>query len=102
MLGVLLGRERELAQIGRVIDTAREGSGGLVVVDGPAGNGKTRQLFEPMLRAASARERRRLLAGVARVGARALGLVAGEPPVERFAAVHGLYWLCANRAEDSP
>jgi DNA-binding CsgD family transcriptional regulator len=136
MLGVLLGRERELAAIGRVIDAAREGSGGLVVVEGPAGIGKTRlldeavraasaagvgvlgargsefeveigfgvarQLFEPMLRAASARERRRLLDGVARVGARALGLVAGEPPVDRFAAVHGLYWLCANRAEDSP
>jgi len=136
MLGVLSGRERELAEIGRVIDAAREGSGGLVVVDGPAGIGKTRlleeavraataagvgvlgargsefeaeigfgvvrQLFEPMLRTASARERRRLLDGVARVGARALGLVAGEPPVDRFAAVHGLYWLCANRAEDSP
>jgi hypothetical protein len=28
MLGVLLGRERELAEIGRVIDAAREGSGG--------------------------------------------------------------------------
>src|SRR5919198_42363 len=136
MLGVLLGRERELAEIGRVIDAAREGSGGLVVVEGPAGVGQkavvgegvcaasaagvgvlrargsefeaeigfgvARQLFEPMLRAASARERRRLLDGVARVGARALGLVAGEPPVDRFAAVHGLYWLCANRAEDSP
>jgi DNA-binding CsgD family transcriptional regulator len=136
MLGVSLGRERELAEIGRVIDAAREGSGGLVVVEGPAGIGKTRlleeavraasaagvgvlgargsefeaeigfgvarQLFEPMLRAASARARRRLLDGVARVGARALGLVAGEPPVDRFAAVHGLYWLCANRAEDSP
>jgi hypothetical protein len=136
MLGVLSGRERELAEIGRVIDAAQAGSGGLVVVDGPAGIGKTRlleeavraasaagvgvlgargsefeaeigfgvarQLFEPMLRAASARERRRLLDGVARVGARALGLVAGEPPVDRFAAVHGLYWLCANRAEDSP
>jgi MoxR-like ATPase len=91
MLGVLLGRERELAAIGRVIDAAREGSGGLVVVEGPAGIGKTRlldeavraasaagvgvlgargsefeveigfgvarQLFEPMLRAASARAR---------------------------------------------
>src|SRR5919197_4639942 len=136
MLGVLLGRERELAEIGRVIDAAREGSGGLVVVEGPAGIGKTRlleeavcaagaagvgvlrargsefeaeigfgvarQLFEPMLRAASARDRRRMLDGVAQVGARALGLVAGEPRVDRFAAVHGLYWLCANRAEDSP
>ena len=61
--------------------------------------GVARQLFEPMLRAASAGERRRLLGGVAQVGARALGLEAGEPPADRFAAIHGLYWLCANRAE---
>src|ERR671931_2912851 len=136
MLGVLLGRERELAEIGRVIDAAREGSGGLVVVDGPAGIGKTRlleeaarassaagvgvlrargsefeaeigfgvarQLFEPILRAASARERRRLLDGVARVGARALGLVAGEPRVDRFAAVHGPFLVWAEPAGGSP
>src|SRR5919108_2838558 len=133
MRGGLLGRERELAQIGRVIDAAREGSGGLVVVDGPAGIGKTRlleeavraasaagvgvlrargsefeaeigfgvarQLFEPMLRAASAGERRGLFDGVARVGGRALGVEGGDPPADRFAAIHGLYWLCANRAE---
>src|ERR671935_2293595 len=111
MLGVLLGRERELAEIGRVIDAAREDSGGLVVVQGPAGIGKTRlleeaaraasavgmevlrargsefeaeipfgvarQLFEPILRAASARERRRLLAGVAGGGAGAGGVAGG-------------------------
>jgi hypothetical protein len=27
---------------------------------------------------------------------------AGEPPADRFAAIHGLYWLCANRAELGP
>ena len=64
--------------------------------------GVARQLFEPMLRAASAGERRRLLEGVAGVGARALGLEAGEPPADRFAAIHGLFWLCANRAERGP
>ena len=64
--------------------------------------GVARQLFEPMLKAASAGERRGLLGGVARVGARALGVVAGEPPADRFAAVHGLYWLLANRAERRP
>jgi len=63
------------------------------------GFGVARQLFEPMLRAASPGERRRLLDGVARVGARALGVEEGEPPADRFAAIHGLYWLCANRAE---
>jgi predicted ATPase len=64
--------------------------------------GVARQLFEPMLRAASPAERRRLLAGVARVGARALGLEAGEPPADRFAATHGLFRLCANRAQRGP
>jgi DNA-binding CsgD family transcriptional regulator len=64
--------------------------------------GVARQLFEPMLRAACPAERRRLLGGVARVGARALGAVAGEPPADRFAAIHGLFWLCANRAERGP
>jgi DNA-binding CsgD family transcriptional regulator len=64
--------------------------------------GVVRQLFEPMLKAASAGERRRLVDGVAAVGARALGVEAGEPPTDRFAAVHGLYWLCANRAERGP
>jgi DNA-binding CsgD family transcriptional regulator len=28
--------------------------------------------------------------------------VAGEPPADRFAAIHGLFWLCANRAERGP
>ena len=64
--------------------------------------GIARQLFESMLRAASAGERHRLLDGVARVGARALGVEAGESPADRFAAIHGLYWLCANRAGDGP
>ena len=131
-----MDRERELAELGRLIEAAPQDSGGLVVVEGPAGIGKTRlleeaartagaagmgvlrargsefeagigfgvarQLFEPMLRAASAGERRRLLHGVARVGARALGMEAGEAPGDRFAAIHGLYWLCANRAELGP
>jgi hypothetical protein len=64
--------------------------------------GVARQLLEPMLHAASPAERVRLLDGVARVGARALDLSGGEPPVDALAAVHGLYWLCANRAERGP
>ena len=135
-VGGLLEREAELARVDRVFDRVGAGAGGVVIVEGPAGIGKSellaavranaqahgfgvlrgrgsefeqeiafgiaRQLFEPMLRAASAGERRRLLGGVARVGARALGLEAGEPPADRFAAIHGLYWLCANRAERGP
>jgi DNA-binding CsgD family transcriptional regulator len=64
--------------------------------------GVARQLFEPLLRGAPSSERRRLLDGVARVGARALGVEPGEPPADRFAAIHGLFWLCANRAERAP
>ena len=70
--------------------------------EGEIAFGVARQLFEPVMRAASLGERRRLLDGVARVGARALGLAPGEPPADRFAAIHGLLWLCANRAELGP
>ncbi|MGO9957197.1 MAG: helix-turn-helix transcriptional regulator [Solirubrobacteraceae bacterium] len=64
--------------------------------------GVARQLFESTLRAASPGVLRRLLDGVARIGARALGVGEGEPLADRFAAIHGLYWLCANRAERGP
>src|SRR5437667_189016 len=42
------------------------------------------------------------VAGPARAGAGALGLAAGDSPASEFAAVHGLYWLCANLAERKP
>jgi DNA-binding CsgD family transcriptional regulator len=134
--GRLLERDAELARVERAFDRVGVGVGAVVVVEGPAGIGKSellaavgagargrglgvlaargsefeqeiafgiaRQLFEPMLRAASPPERRRLLDGVARVGARALGVEAGEAPADRFAAIHGLYWLAANRAERGP
>ena len=132
----LLERGAELARVERAFDRVGAGVGTLVVVQGPAGIGKSafldavrlgaqargfgvlrargsefeaeivfgvaRQLFEPMLRSASAGERRGLLAGVARLGAMALGVEAGERPADRFAAIHGLFWLCANRAERGP
>jgi DNA-binding CsgD family transcriptional regulator len=135
--GGFLERDAELGLVDRAFERARAGVGAVIVVEGPAGIGKTRlveeaarmastagmgvwrargsefeagigfgvarQLFEPMLRSASAAERRRLLGGVARIGARALGAVKeGQLPADRFAAIHGLYWLCANRAEESP
>ncbi|HEY7361220.1 MAG TPA: AAA family ATPase, partial [Streptosporangiaceae bacterium] len=61
-----------------------------------------RQLLEQPVLSASAGERRRLLAGPARVGAGALGLAAGDAPASEFAAVHGLYWLCVNLADRQP
>ena len=134
--GGLLERDRELARADRAFDRLRGGVGSAVVVEGPAGIGKSdllaavrtgaqargfgvlsargsefeaeiafgvaRQLFEPMLRAASPEERGQMLDGVAQVGARALGLEAGEPTADRFAAIHGLFWVCANRADQGP
>jgi DNA-binding CsgD family transcriptional regulator len=135
-VGGLLERDAELTVVDRALERVRAGLGTVLVVEGPAGIGKSgllaavgsaangwdcgllsargsafeaeigfgvvRQLFEPMLRTASPGERRGLLDGVARVGARALGVEEGEPPADRFAAIHGLYWLCANRAERGP
>ncbi len=117
-------RDAELTLVHRGFERVCAGVGGVFVVEGPAGIGKSellataggraelrglgvlrargsgfeaeigfgvaRQLFEPMLRAASGGERRRLVDGVARVGARALGLEEGEPAADRFAAIHGL------------
>jgi len=64
--------------------------------------GAARQLLEPALFSMRPAERRRLLAGPAMMGARALGLQADEAPGDEFAALHGLYWLCANFAERKP
>jgi DNA-binding CsgD family transcriptional regulator len=64
--------------------------------------GAARQLLEPAVFALGPAERRRLLTGPARLGARALGLGAGEMPGDEFAARHGLYWLCANLTERRP
>lgn len=50
---MLLERERELAAIGDVLSAARSGAGGLLVVEGPAGIGKTSLLREARRIAAS-------------------------------------------------
>ena len=60
------------------------------------------QLLEPPVVAASASERRPLLAGPASAGAGALGLAVGAAPESEFAALHGLYWLCVNLARPGP
>ena len=98
----LFEREAQLARVDGLIEQTGSGLGGVVVVQGAAGIGKTAllaevqeraetrgfglltargsefesemafgvacQVLEPMLRGASASERRKLLAGVARVG----------------------------------
>jgi DNA-binding CsgD family transcriptional regulator len=48
---LIVDRERELAQIDELIDRARTGSGGVAVLEGPAGIGKTALLAEATRRA---------------------------------------------------
>jgi DNA-binding CsgD family transcriptional regulator/tetratricopeptide (TPR) repeat protein len=70
-----------------------------------------RQLVEPVLAGASDGERAVLLDGPPGLAARLLGLpgladgLPSAPPVApdpSFAALHGLYWLCANLAAERP
>ena len=76
------------------------------VLERDFGYGVVRQVFEAPLRRASAGERRRWLAGAAGLAAPALGLapavhVAGVEDAA-FPTQHGLYWLAANLASESP
>ena len=128
----LLERERELATCRDGFAQARAGAGTLTLIEGPAGVGKTelaraartaaeqtgltaldatgseleqpfafgvvRQLLEPALDAASDP-----FAGAAGPAAR---LFAGEQREERgdagFEAMHSLYWLVVNLADEAP
>src|SRR3984957_15536664 len=143
--GLLLERDREVQRVGECLQRAQQGRGGALVVEGPAGIGKTvllavardtaggagfrglrargaelerefafgvvRQLVEPVVAGASEEERSQLLDGPPGGAARLLGLVGGggadagaaqTPPDPSFAALHGLYWLCANLAAQRP
>lgn len=48
---MVLGREHELARIDELVDRAQAGSGGVAVLEGPAGIGKTALLAEVTRRA---------------------------------------------------
>jgi tetratricopeptide (TPR) repeat protein len=142
----LLERERELVEIWELIERPGSGSGSLLVVEGPAGTGKTslvraahalarergfcvlsargsdlerdfaygvvRQLLEPRLVAAPARERAALLqaaAGLATVipevdGSWPESDGAGAAPADHrsFLALDGLYRLCVDLAALGP
>ena len=130
--GRLLEREAELDRIAELLDAAREGSGALVVVTGPAGIGKTRLVRAArveaeergarVLAARGAELERDYAFGVARQwferpvrtdteagllnGAAALAapvvLGTDAEASDAFASLHGLYWLCANLADRAP
>src|SRR5213083_2224122 len=126
---VILERDAELAALSAAVAAAEAGHGTLVLVEGPAGIGKTTLLQaacrEPGARVLTARGLaleqgfgygivRQLLdpvRGEAGLMDGAAGLAArvfawAEPgPVEddvRYAAMHGLYWLVANLAARQP
>jgi DNA-binding CsgD family transcriptional regulator len=114
----LLDRDAELAAI-----RAALGAGGLLVIEGPPGVGKTALLdaageFDGLrLRARGAELERSFAFGVvrqlfegvdpeaftgaARFASPLLGL-GGTPPEDPFAARHALYWLTANLAAERP
>src|SRR4051812_28818930 len=134
----LLERERELAAIARLCASARDGAGRALLIEGPAGIGKSRllaaaraeadiaglrvlsaraselesgicfgvarQLFEPVLAAATADERASLLSGAAALAEPVL--IGAGPGFEDAdaspAALHGLYWLTAELAARGP
>ncbi len=134
----LLEREVELAALDALIAAVPAG-GRVIVVEGPAGIGKTRllaetrrrassaglqvlaargselelefsygavrQLFEPLLAAASPEERGELLAGPASLAMPIFdpaSLLADPDSQSSLAILHGLFWLTANLAERRP
>jgi len=133
----LIERERELEVLAAVLGDAGESSPSMVLIDGPAGIGKSRlidelatraeqrgmrvriargahlerdfpygvvrQLFEALL--VGGDQRGRLLAGAAGGAAAIFDAVdQATPPAGdgSFAALHGVYWLAVNVAEERP
>jgi DNA-binding CsgD family transcriptional regulator len=126
----LLERERELAALDRLIGDAQDGRGAVVLIEGPAGIGKSRLLAAARERArgmtvlaarcselerefsfgavrqlfeppAHDERRERLLAGAAAPADGVLGAPEGDAE-GTFAVLHGLYWATLNLAEDQP
>lgn len=128
---MLLERDAELAVLDALLDAAAEGRGGVAIVEGEAGIGKTSLLSAAagaatrrgatVLRARGGeletdlaygvarqlveplvRRRPELLTGAAALGAPALGLGVEHPAEGAFATQHGLYWLLDAVAADGP
>ncbi|MGH2883017.1 MAG: ATP-binding protein, partial [Solirubrobacteraceae bacterium] len=135
----LLERGSELTELADDVMAARGGTGRALLVEGPAGIGKTellraarfmaeedgmvaamargteletgfafgvvRQLFEPLLRECSRRDRERMLRGAAGLATDVIDGSDGgsvRVAVRSPEALHGLYWLTLNLAERAP
>src|SRR5215831_16676484 len=115
--GVLLERERELETLREGLDRACAGEGTLLLIEGPAGAGKTVLAREARV----AGERARMMPLEARgsqleqpfafgVVRQLLEPVISREPGERralaadagFEALHSLYWLVVNIADQAP
>ena len=136
----LLERERELDVVRDALDRLADGQGSMLLIEGPAGIGKTRLLaaatelgratrgsgaggssgtagarnavrrsrascWSRWSSGADEAERSRLLSGSAALSLIAFGLEDSGGPnaeVDRFAPIHGLYWLLANLCDSQP
>ena len=135
----LLERERELNALGDAVARTREGVGSALLIEAPAGVGKSRlvasaralareaglrvleargavlerefafgvarQLLEQPVSAATEAQRDVLFAGAAGLSSRLLGQEGPQLAQDgdaAFGALHGLYWLTANLADEGP
>ncbi|HEV2813941.1 MAG TPA: ATP-binding protein, partial [Solirubrobacteraceae bacterium] len=126
---MLLEREREVEALREVIAGAAAGSGGIAVVEGDPGIGKTTLLdaarelavehgldalgarggelerdltFGVARQVLEARVRDGGVRGAARAAAPILGLAEQEGEADEPSIVHGLYWACADLAAGGP
>jgi predicted ATPase len=137
---LLLERERERTLLGEALAEAQEGRGQVVLIEAPAGLGKTsllsaawetagdlgflclraratelerdfafgciRQLLEPVVAKGSDPDRARLFEGSAALSRplfSASDLQQSRSPADSaFSALHGLYWLLDNLADEGP
>ena len=109
----LLERDAELAAIARAVEHAAAGRGGLLVLEGPAGAGKSSLLAAArehaeaegftVLRARAGQLERDFAYGVVRqLLEPVVGRAGLQPEGDQFAVLNGLYWQVADLAERAP